>query len=172
MWYASFQFNAGPRIIVPTSGTICGITSFQAIVRGSTIRQKIREEGLPKKRREELRSRLCIKIQVQWRGHEARSVASIKRAKVFLVKAIMHVIKARKHSIMVRQTRSVLKSCFRARIAAIQLQKSWRRILAVRLTQRIWIKKAETTSIKSTQLVYTCKESYQQVSWQLSLFTF
>ncbi len=99
-------------------------------------------------------------------------MASRKRAKVFLVKAIMHIIKARKHSIIVRQAQSILKSCFGARIAAIQLQKSWRRILAVRLTQRLLIKKAETTSIKSAQLVYMCKESYQQVSWQLSLFTF
>ncbi len=92
-------------------------------------------------------------------------MASRKRAKVFLLKAIRCIIKGRKLSIMAEQTRSILKDCFSARIAAIQLQKSWRRTLAVRLTQRLLItKKAKVTSTKKAKLMYMCKESYQQVS--------
>ncbi len=92
-------------------------------------------------------------------------MASRKRAKVFLLNVIMSIIKVRKLSIMAGQTRSILKACFGARIAAIQLQKSWRKILAVRLTQRLLIKKkAQATSTKRAQLVYMCKESYHQVS--------
>ncbi len=92
-------------------------------------------------------------------------MVSRERAKVFLLKAIMGVIKVRKLSIMVGQTRSILKACFGARIAAIQLQKSWRRVLAVRLTQRLLIKnKAQAASMKRAKLVHTCKESYHQVS--------